>query len=298
MKIGVDLGGTKIEILALDHLGYELFRKRVPTPKGDYDATIKAIADLIAEVHSKFHLKNHPIGIGTPGALSPKTGLMRNSNSQCLNGKYLDRDVESLTGSKIRLQNDANCFALSEAIDGAGKGYKTVFGVIIGTGTGGGIVVDKKVIVGPHGIAGEWGHNPMPWPTQEEWNAPTCYCGKKLCIENFLAGPSLTRIHKEKFNESKTPSELESDAKLGNRNAEETLLEFEDRCARALSNVINFLDPDVIVLGGGVSNVGRIYKNIPLLLEEYVFSDHCDTPILKAKYGDSSGVRGAAWLWD
>jgi fructokinase len=271
LRIGIDLGGTKIELLALDGAGKEVFRKRVPTPQGDYEATVGAIASLVGETERTAKAKG-TIGIGMPGALSRVTGLVKNANSTCLIGHDLKGDLEKALGREIRIENDANCFALSEAVDGAGRDARVVFGVILGTGVGGGIVVDRQVLTGANAIAGEWGHNPLPLPRQEDLPLPDCYCGRKGCIETYLSGPALER-----------------DA----RNMER----YEERLARALAGVINILDPDAIVLGGGISNVARLYANVPLLWRPYVFSDQVATKLLPPVHGDSSGVRGAAWLW-
>lgn len=271
MRIGVDLGGTKIELIALDDSGREVHRQRVPTPRGDYEATLGAIVSLVG--NSEKSLKAQAsIGIGIPGALSRVTGLVKNANSTCLIGQDLKGDLEKALGREIRIENDANCFALSEAVDGAGKGAKVVFGVILGTGVGGGIVVNGEVLVGPDAIAGEWGHNPLPLPRTEDLPLPDCYCGRKGCIEAYLSGPALARDG-------------------------ENLDRYEERLARALAGVINILDPDIIVLGGGISNVERLYANVPVLWRPYVFSDQVTTRLAPPVHGDSSGVRGAAWLW-
>ena len=270
-RIGVDLGGTKIEAIALDESGQELLRERVPTPRGDYEATVLAVCSLIENSERELNTKAR-IGIGIPGALSRVTGRVKNANSTCLNGRDLKGDLEKRLGREIRLANDANCFALSEAVDGAGKGSEVVFGVILGTGVGAGIVVRGEVLVGPNAIAGEWGHNPLPLPREQDLPLPDCYCGRKGCIEAYLSGPAL--------------------AKDG-----ENLERYEERLARALAGVINILDPDVIVLGGGISNIQRLYADVPVLWQPHVFSDQVATRLVKNLLGDSSGVRGAAWLW-
>ena len=284
LRIGVDLGGTKIEALALDAKGREVFRKRVPTPPDDYQAAIDAIASLVAEVG------DGTVGIGMPGALSQVTGAVKNSNSTCLNGKPFKQDIERALGREVRLENDANCFALSEAVDGAGKGAQVVFGVILGTGVGGGIVVDRKIIRGANAIGGEWGHNSLPLPNENDLPLPTCYCGRKGCIEAYLSGPSLSRDH-EKATGKRLPTEQ---VVLH----EETMGRYVERLARALGSVINVLDPDVIVLGGGMSNVDRLYTEVPRLWGRYVFSDRVVTRLARPVHGGSSGVRGAAWLWN
>jgi fructokinase len=271
VRIGIDLGGTKIELLALDEAGKEIYRKRVPTPQGEYAATVKAVAGLVLECESALK-QSATVGIGMPGALSRVTGLVKNANSTCLIGHDLKGDLEKALGREIRIENDANCFALSEAVDGAGKDARVVFGVILGTGVGGGIVVDRQVLTGPNAIAGEWGHNPLPLPREEDLPLRDCYCGRKGCIETYLSGPALER---------------------DGRNLER----YEERLARALAGVINILDPDAIVLGGGISNVPRLYANVPLLWRSYVFSDQVATRLMPPVHGDASGVRGAAWLW-
>jgi fructokinase len=237
------------------------------------------------------------VGVGMPGAISPATGLVKNANSVWLIGQPLDRDLSTRLGRPVRLANDANCFALSEATDGAGRGARVVFGVIVGTGTGGGIVVDGRVLVGPNAVAGEWGHNPLPWPREGEWPGPACYCGKTACIETFLSGPGLALDHERATGERVLAPELIRRAAAGDAASEATLARYEDRMARALAAVINILDPDVIVLGGGMSNMGRLYEAVPRIWTEYAFSDRVDTPLRAAVHGDSSGVRGAAWLW-
>ena len=297
IKIGIDLGGTKIEGIALSDAGNELFRHRISTPQGDYKGTLRSIAELIYLIESETGNKCS-IGICTPGALSPATGLMQNSNSVCMNGKPVLTDLQDLLQRVIRIANDANCFALSEAVDGVAKDAAVVFGVIIGTGTGGGIVIDKKVLVGPNAIAGEWGHNPLPWPQDLELPGPECYCGKSGCIETWLSGPGIMRDHELHNNEFMDAEMLDNKARFGDEDANETLQRYEDRMARSLAHVINILDPDVIVLGGGMGNIKRLYDNVPEIWSDYVFSDVVNTKLLAPVYGDSSGVRGAAWLWN
>jgi len=296
MRIGIDLGGTKIEVIALDDRGRKLARKRVSTP-GDYLGTLDAIAALVAEVETATSQQGS-IGIGTPGSPSPATGLLRNSNSVFLNDQPLQQDLESRLGRPVRMMNDANCFALSEATDGAAADAQVVFGVIVGTGTGGAVVVDGRVLTGPHGIAGEWGHNPLPWPADEERPGPPCYCGKHGCVETFLSGPGLQRDYQRHSGEQRTAREIVELAQQGDELAELSLQRYEDRMARSLAQVINILDPQVIVLGGGMSNVQRLYTNVPALWGRYVFSDRVFTRLLPPRFGDSSGVRGAAWLWN
>ncbi len=298
MQIGVDLGGTKIEIVALDKSGTELLRRRVPTPRGDYLATLEAIVRLVLAVETDAGMRG-TIGIGTPGAISRATGLLRNSNSVVLNGQPIQRDLEQLLQRPILIANDANCFALSEATDGAACGAEVVFGVIIGTGTGAGIVVHGKVLTGANAIAGEWGHNPLPWPAgKDEHPGPECYCGKRGCIETFLSGPAMTRLHCNAGGESLDAVGIVARAARGDAACIDTLSQYEDRMARSLAHVINILDPDVIILGGGMSNIQSLYLNIPRLWQRYVFSDRVDTRLVRNLHGDSSGVRGAAWLWD
>ncbi len=296
MRIGIDLGGTKIEALAMGDDGGELFRRRIPTPVGDYDATLKAIAALVFTLEKKLAQKG-TVGIGTPGAISPRTGLIKNSNSTVLNGRQLDRDLAAILGRAVRIENDANCFALSEAVDGAARDAGTAFGVILGTGVGAGIVIDKKIIGGRNKIAGEWGHNPLPWPRAKELPGPQCYCGKTGCIETFLSGAGLAREFRVQTGKDVQANEISLAADAGDHDAVALMETYEDRLARGLAHVINILDPDVIVLGGGLSNIARLYRNVPALIEHYAFSDGMETPIERAMHGDSSGVRGAAWLW-
>jgi fructokinase len=296
MRIGIDLGGTKIEAIAIDENGVERQRLRIPTPKGNYAAIVEALASLVAEIESKAGEKG-TVGVGIPGAVSPATGLVKNANTIELIGHPLDKDLGHAMDREVRVANDANCFALSEATDGAAAHGSVVFGVIVGTGTGGGIVVDGKVLTGPHAIAGEWGHNPLPWPRDDERPGHSCFCGRPGCIESFLAGPSLARDHREQTGQDLPAAEIAVSAEAGNPEAAATMARYEDRMARALAVIINVLDPHVVVLGGGVSNIARLYREVPLLLPKYVFSDKVTTPIVKAKFGDSSGVRGAAWLW-
>lgn len=297
MRIGIDLGGTKIEGVALDATGRELIRRRVPTPGGDYRATLAAVADLVRGIENQTGERGS-VGVGTPGALSRATGRIKNSNSLCLIDRPLGEDLAALLGREVRLANDANCFALSEAVDGAADGAAVVFGVIIGTGTGGGIVVHGRVLEGINGIAGEWGHNPLPWPRDSERPGPRCYCGKYGCIETFLSGPGVARDHTHAGGPTLSAVDIVRQAERGEAASIATLERYEDRLARGLAAVINILDPDIVVLGGGLSNVARLYRNVPRLWGSYVFSDRVDTRLVPAKYGDSSGVRGAARLWD
>ena len=295
-RIGIDLGGTKIEGIVLSDVGEELCRHRVITPQGDYQAILQAIVSLIQKIEMETNDKGS-IGICTPGALSPTTGLMRNSNSVCMNDKPVLKDIQELLKRDVRIANDANCFALSEATDGVAKNAAVVFGVIIGTGTGAGVIVDNKVLVGPNAIAGEWGHNSLPWPEDFELPGPECYCGKFGCIETWLSGPGIVRDHELHNNAFFDAETLVDRARFGDEEAEETLQRYENRLARSLAQVINTLDPDAIVLGGGMGNIKRLYKNVPAIWGDYVFSDTVSTQLLAPLHGDSSGVRGAAWLW-
>ena len=297
MRIGIDLGGTKIEGIAIDEAGVERQRLRVATPKGDYAAIVQAIAGVVGEIEKTLG-QQASVGVGIPGAISPATGLVKNANTVELIGHPLDKDLGQVLGREVRVANDANCFALSEASDGAAAGGEVVFGVVIGTGVGGGVVVGGHIIAGPHAIAGEWGHNPMAWPRDDERPAqPTCFCGRPGCNESFLSGPSLARDHRLHTGQDLKAPEIAARAESGDAQALATMARYEDRMARALAVIINVLDPNFVVLGGGVSNIARLYREVPLLLPKYVFSDKVTTPIVKAKYGDSSGVRGAAWLW-
>ena len=297
MKFGIDLGGTKIEIIALDDSGTERLRERVDTPQGDYEGTLRAVADLVTRAEAALN-ETGTVGIGTPGAISPATGLLKNSNSTCLNGRPFRSDLEALLGREVRMTNDANCFALSEAIDGAAAGADTVFGVIVGTGVGAGVVVHRHALVGPNAIAGEWGHNPLPWLGDDERPGPACYCGKQGCIETFLSGPSMARDHERVTGSALDTRTIVQRAADGDAACNATLARYEDRLARGLAHVINILDPDTIVLGGGMSNVQRLYDNVPRLWGQYVFSDVVNTRLVAPRFGDSSGVRGAAWLWN
>ena len=297
LRLGVDLGGTKIEIVALDEGGQELLRRRLPTPRGDYAATLDTIAALVRDAEAKLGQRG-TVGVGTPGALSRATGLLKNSNSVVLNGQPLLRDLEAKLDRPVRIANDANCFALSEAVDGAGKGAETVFGVILGTGVGGGVVVRGHALTGPNAIAGEWGHNPLPWPRPDELPGPPCYCGKHGCLETFLSGPGLARLHQATHGELLEAKAIADQASHGDAACEASLRDYEDRLARGLAHVINLLDPEVIVLGGGLSNLERLYDNVPQQWGRYVFSDRVDTRLVRNVHGDSGGVRGAAWLWN
>lgn len=293
MRIGIDLGGTKTEILCLGEGGDELLRKRIPTRQGDYRQTILSIRDLIEAAETEIGLIGR-VGVGIPGTVSAKTGLVKNANSVWLIGHPFQRDLSDALKRDVRMTNDANCFALSEAVDGAAQDARHVFGVIIGTGTGGGLVVDKQVIGGLNGVAGEWGHNPLPWRLPDETPGPDCYCGQQGCIETFLSGPALARTFK---NVSGTSVAAKDIAGLPDDITDPVFELYENRLARALASVINIFDPDVIVLGGGLSNIDRWYQTVPKLWQHWVFGGECDTVLKKAQHGDSSGVRGAAWLW-
>lgn len=296
MRIGIDLGGTKTELIAVDDEGLECLRFRRPTPTGNYEATVALLADMVLQAEDELG-QPATVGIGTPGAVSVQSGLMKNCNSTCLNGRPLKHDIESVLEREVRLSNDANCFALSEAVDGAGEAADVVFGVILGTGVGGGLVVHGQVIEGANRIAGEWGHNPLPIPDKVESPGPDCYCSRKGCVETWLSGPGLAADHLRQFGANLSAEQIALRAESGDADCRQSLDFYCDRLARSLSGVINIVDPDVIVLGGGLSNLDRLYTQVPKLWGEYVFSDEVNTRLLPPRYGDSSGVRGAAWLW-
>jgi fructokinase len=295
-RIGIDLGGTKIEGVALAADGTETARRRISAPRDDYDKTLAAIADLVADL-SQTAACGAPIGVGIPGAISPATGLVKNANSTWLIGHPIRRDLEARLGRPVRLANDANCFALSEATDGATQGHHCVFGVILGTGVGAGLVVNGKLLLGPNAIAGEWGHNPLPWPDPTELPGPKCYCGKRGCIETFVSGPGLATDHLRVTGVELTAEAIVDGADESGHACKDTLHRYADRLAKSLAHVINIVDPDAIVVGGGLSNVAALYDLVPARWGRYVFSDEVSTPLLKARHGDSSGVRGAARLW-
>ncbi|MGH9140304.1 MAG: ROK family protein [Vicinamibacterales bacterium] len=297
MRIGIDLGGTKIEGIAIADDGREEARRRIVSPRGDYGNTLSAISSLVHDIEGDVGTRC-PIGVGIPGTISPATGLIKNSNSTWLNGRAMADDLSNRLERPIRFANDANCFALSEATDGAAVGATVVFGVIVGTGTGGGVVIDGRVLVGANAIAGEWGHNPLPAARGVESPGPPCYCGRSGCIETFLSGPGLAHDYATSVGGSLTAKEIVVRAASGDSLAAAALRRYEDRLARALASVINLLDPDVIVLGGGLSNIERLYERVPTLWGAHIFSDHVATRLVRAKHGDSSGVRGAAWLWE
>jgi fructokinase len=296
IRIGVDLGGTKIEAAAFGAKGEVLARRRMPTPASDYALIVRAVADLALGLEAQCGGRAS-IGVGAPGAISPKTGLVKNSNTAALNGRPLDRDLAEELGRPARVENDANCFALSEAVDGAGAGARVVFGVIIGTGVGGGLVVNGAVLSGRNRIAGEWGHNPLPRMRAEEYPGPRCYCGRDGCIETFLCGGALSREFFARAAEEASGEEIAARADAGEAAALASLDAYRDRLARALASVVNIVDPDVIVLGGGVSNIARLYDGLERLVEHHAFSDVLETKVLRNAHGDSGGVRGAAWLW-
>lgn len=294
MRIGIDLGGTKIEALAIDRDGNALARRRIATPHGDYAGIVRAVAGLVQAIETAIGAGAR-VGIGIPGTLSAVTGLVKNANAVCLIGRPLDRDLADAMGRTVRLANDADCFALSEAADGAAAGVPVVFGAILGTGVGGGIVVHGRLLEGRNGIAGEWGHNPLPAPA--EWPGPACYCGRTGCIETFLSGPGLARDYHAAGGDAIDAAAIADAAEGGEALAGAAIERYEERLARALGSVINVIDPGAIVLGGGLSNVKRLYANVPRRWSAYVFSDRVDTPLLPPRHGDSSGARGAAWLW-
>ncbi len=296
MRIGIDLGGTKIEGIVLDSGGRERARLRVPTPAGDYQATVNAIAGLVGELERRISCTTS-VGVGIPGTVSPASGVIKNANSTWIIGRPLDRDLRAALGRSVRIANDANCFAVSEAMDGAAAGARVVFGVILGTGVGGGIVVDGRLLTGTNAIAGEWGHNPLPWMADTERLGRPCYCGKPGCIETFLSGPGFARDYQGATGHALNAADIAAAAARGDPVAVAALDRYEDRLARALASVVNVLDPDVIVLGGGMSNIARLYDSVPRRWQHWVFSDRADTRLARNAHGDSSGVRGAAWLW-
>lgn len=299
VRIGIDLGGTKTEVIALDDDGKTRFRHRLPTPKNDYQGTIDTLVGLVAQAEAATG-DTGTVGVGIPGTLSPYTGVVKNANSTWLNGRPFDRDLERALKRSVRLANDANCFAVSEATDGAAAGASLVFGVIIGTGCGSGIAIGGRALTGGNGIAGEWGHNPLPWMDDNEQrtaNQTTCYCGRQGCIETFVSGSGFVADFRRATGLSLSGSQIIALAEQQDSQAEEAVHRYEQRLAKSLAHIVNILDPDAIVLGGGMSNVDRLYRTLPGLIKPWVFGGECETPILKALHGDSSGVRGAAWLW-
>jgi fructokinase len=297
LRIGVDLGGTKIELAALDRAGEVRYRRRVATPAGDYEATVEAIGALVDSAERELGAKA-TVGVATPGARSLATGLMKNANSTWLNAKPLEDDLGRRLGREVRIANDANCFALSEAIDGAGAGASVVFGVILGTGVGGGIVVERRILTGMNSIAGEWGHNALPPPAPHDHPLPLCYCGRRGCVETYLSGPGLAADLARESGDRLPAEEITRRAAAGDAACAAAIGRYEDRLARALAMVINVLDPDVIVIGGGLSKIAHLYDEVPARWGAHVFSDEVRTRLLPPAHGDASGVRGAAWLWD
>jgi fructokinase len=296
VRIGVDLGGAKIEAIALGAGGETLARRRIATPAHDYMAIVEAVAKLVGDLESDIGRRG-VVGVGAPGAVSTHTGLVKNSNTVVVNGKPLDVDLAQALGRSVRVANDANCFALSEAVDGAGRGAGVVFGVILGTGVGGGVVVDGRIVEGRNRVAGEWGHTPLPWMTPQEYPGAPCFCGHKGCIETFLCGAGLSRDYEQRSGARRPATEIAALATAGDTGARETLERYQDRLARALAMVVDLIDPDVIVLGGGLSNISRLYEGLAARVGENAFTEAFDTKILPNAHGDSGGVRGAAWLW-
>jgi fructokinase len=296
IRIGVDLGGSKIEFVALGRDGRELHRHRMATPRFDYEGTVRAVAEAVEGIEKELG-RSATVGVGIPGTISTKTGLVKNANSTWLNGKPFDKDLSQALKREVRCANDANCLAVSEATDGAGAGKHVVFAVILGTGCGGGIALDGRVHSGSNGVAGEWGHNTLPWMRAEEFPGPACYCGRNGCLETWISGTGLEADYQRATKTSPKGPEIIARSATGEAYALAALDRFEDRLTRGLAQVINLLDPDVIVMGGGASQIPRLYQNVPARLREYVFGREADTPILPAKHGDASGVRGAAWLW-
>lgn len=300
LRIGIDLGGTKIEGLLLDNSGVEIRRKRIPSPTNNYDSTIRAVTELagylLTEIPST-EASGATVGVGMPGSLSPHTGLVQNANSTWLNGKPFDRDLAAALGRPLRVANDANCFALSEAIDGAGKGASCVFGVILGTGVGGGIVHRQNILVGPHAIAGEWGHNPLPWLTEDEFPGPLCWCDRQGCLESWLSGPAMAADHHRVTGETMAADEIARRASAGDAASAATLQRHASRLARGLAHVANIIDPDVIILGGGLSQMPHLYQILPGLIAPHLFTDATSIDVRPPRWGDAGGARGAAWLW-
>ena len=296
VRIGIDLGGTKIEFVALENDGHELYRHRVPTPRDDYDGTVRAIKDGVEKIEVELR-RSGSVGVGIPGTISNLTHTVKNANSTWMNGRPFDRDLSEALHREIRCANDANCLAISEAADGAGAGKRVVFAVVLGTGCGGGLAIDGRVHNGRNGVAGEWGHNTLPWMRADEYPGPECYCGYRGCIETWISGTGLEADYERATKTELRGKEIVERCNAGDPVAAASLARYEDRLTRSLSQVINLLDPDVIVLGGGVSQVPQLYKDVPGRLKEYVFGREADTPIVVAKHGDASGVRGAAWLW-
>ena len=296
-RTGIDLGGTKIESIVLDSKGSQVFRKRIPSPQGSYIETVNAITELVLEADNHVHEITR-VGIGIPGALSEQTGLVKNANSTWLIGKPLKSDLEYSLKRRIKIENDANCFTISEAVDGAGAQAQIVFGVILGTGVGGGITINANSLRGINLITGEWGHNPLPWTNERELNQNKCYCGKKGCIETFLSGPAVAKNYYKKTGKVLNVENILALSEAGDLNAQGIFNEFEIHLAKGLAQIINILDPDIIVIGGGLSNISRLYGNTTKIWDKYIFSDCINTKLVPARHGDTSGVRGAAWLWN
>src|SRR3974390_683912 len=296
VRIGIDLGGTKIEFVALERDGKELHKHRVPTPRGDYDGTVRAIQEGVVLIERELG-RSATVGVGIPGTISGITHTVKNANSTWMNGRPFDKDLSVALGREVRCANDANCLAVSEATDGAGAGKRVVFAVILGTGCGGGIAVDGHVHNGPNGVAGEWGHTVLPWMRPEEYPGPECYCGFRGCIETWISGTGLEKDYERATRAKLLGKEIVARSAAGEAAALACLGRYEDRLTRSLAQLVNILDPDVIVLGGGVSQEPRLYRDVPKRLKDYVFGREADTPVLVAKHGDASGVRGAAWLW-
>jgi fructokinase len=297
LRIGIDLGGTKIAALLIDCAGRAVAQRRIATPREDYEATVDAICHVSAELEREADASGVPIGIGMPGSLSPRTGRVQNANSTWLNRRPFAEDLTRRLGPRVRLANDANCFALSEAIDGAGAEAGRVLGVILGTGCGSGFVSNKRIMDGPRGIGGEWGHNPLPWPTADEWPGPPCWCGRHGCMETWVSGPALSADHARITGDKLTADGIARRAEAGDAAARATLVRHADRLARGLATVVNILDPDVIVLGGGLSGLAHLYDDLPHLMAPHIFADETRVDIRPPRWGDASGVRGAAWLW-
>ncbi|MGD8175818.1 ROK family protein [Marinimicrobium sp. ARAG 43.8] len=295
-RIGIDLGGTKTEVILLNGDSEELFRTRIPTVRNDYAATLNDIAGLVAQAEAHVGAGPLPVGVGIPGSVSRKTGLVKNANSTWLNGKPLQADLSRHLGRDVKVTNDANCLAVSEATDGAANGYEFTFAAILGTGCGAGLAWRGRAVVGPNGVAGEWGHNPLPWTSDTELQSRRCFCGRYGCQETFLSGTGLCLTYERMTGQSLGGAEIAERASRGERPAVTVINQYLDQVARGLAAVINVLDPDVIVLGGGASNMDILYEQLPQRLPQYVFGGECDTPVVKAQHGDSSGVRGAAWL--
>ncbi len=297
VRIGIDLGGTKIAAIALDRHGRTLAEMRRASPQGDYDATLAALVATVEELETQIGCTGVPVGIGMPGSIAPRSGRVQNANSTWLNGRPFAADLEKRLGQRVRFANDANCFALSEATDGAGAGDTRVLGVILGTGCGSGFVVERQIMDGPRGIGGEWGHTPLPWPTADEWPGPECWCGRQCCMEVWISGPALAADHARCGGEPLDAAQIAQRADAGDVAARATLVRHADRLARGLATVVNILDPDVIVIGGGLSKLVHLYDHLPQLMAPHVFGEDTYVRVVPPRWGDASGVRGAAWLW-